>query len=156
MIISVNKQINTLWAKLPFLHVSCVVCTYMHLVIKVFLLCPLGSGIYVHGSLKSLSERSAVDRQSRGQFLALSPRFVCGIPGMHRNVGSDRWRGPPHKQTHSDTTAPPTHPPTVNLLFLPLLVRPSPLHLSPSVCIWKINVSKLLSCFLPAQSGTKM
>lgn len=29
-----------------------------------------------------LSERSAVDRQSRDQFLASSARFVCGIPGM--------------------------------------------------------------------------
>lgn len=59
------------------------------------------------GPLQFLSERSAVDRQSQGQFLALSPRFVCGIPGMCRNVGSDRWRGPPQRQTPRHKPKPP-------------------------------------------------
>lgn len=54
--------------------------------------------MWVWDSLLFLSERSAVDRQSQGQFLTLSPRFVCGIPGMCRNVGSDRWRGPPQQK----------------------------------------------------------
>lgn len=39
------------------------------------------------GPLQVLSERSAVDRQSGGQFLALSPCFVCWSAGMLRNVG---------------------------------------------------------------------
>lgn len=54
-----------------------------------------------------LSERSAVDRQSRGQFLALSPCFVCGTTGMFRNVGSDRWRGPSKRQPPQTQPLPP-------------------------------------------------
>lgn len=61
------------------------------------------------GPLQFLSERSAVDRQSQGQFLALSPCFVCGIPGMCRNVGSDRWRGPPQRQTPRHNPPPSLH-----------------------------------------------
>lgn len=71
------------------------------------------------GPLQFLSERSAVDRQSQGQFLALSPRFVCGIPGMCRNVGSDRWRGPPQRQTLRHNPKPPSYP------FPPLFLSPN-------------------------------
>lgn len=86
----------------------------MRLVMRVFFLC-----FHVSmGPLQFLSERSAVDRQSQGQFLALSPRFVCGIPGMCRNVGSDRWRGPPQRQT-------PRHN---LLLLLPPPLPPLSLH----------------------------
>lgn len=93
------------------IHTVCVgvcvyVCVYMcmHLVMHVFFCVYLYHAHVSMGPLQFLSERSAVDRQSLGQFLALSPCFVCGIPGMCRNVGSDRWRGPPQRQTPPDTT----------------------------------------------------
>lgn len=85
---------------------SCV-CAYVHACFSCVFL------YHVHvskGALQFLSERSAVDRQSQGQFLALSPRFVCGVPGMCRNVGSDRCRGPPQRQTPRHNPKPAFHP----------------------------------------------
>lgn len=70
------------------------------------------------GPLQVLSERSAVDRQSGGQFLALSPCFVCRSAGMFRNVGLGQVGEVPGRDSHP-RQKPPPHPPPPSILLFP-------------------------------------
>lgn len=68
------------------------------------------------GPLQVLSERSAVDRQSGGQFLALSPCFVCWSAGMFRNVGLGQVERYVEETAIPDRSLHHTPPPSI-LLF---------------------------------------
>lgn len=93
------------------------------------------------GSLQFLSERSAVDRRSQGQFLTLSPRFLsirsqecagmCAPTGGHVPLGD----------THSNTALKSSS----SILFFPSKAS----MLQSSVPSRRMNVRKQLLCFLP-------
>ena len=90
-------------------------------------------------------------QQSQGQFLGLSPRFVCGDPWNVQECGLGQVeRCSSETDTQTQPPLPPLSPP--KLVFPPpryTLPAPS-LSCFPSLCVWRMNVRKPLSSFLSA------
>lgn len=92
------------------------------------------------GSLQFLSERSAVDRWSQGQFLTLSPRFLSirsqECAGMCAPTGGQVPLGDTHSNTALKSSS--------SILFYRCCRAPSHPHAAG-----RMNVRKQLLCFLP-------